>query len=99
MARKVVLTPKARMDLREGFQWYRQRNPEVADRFLEQVVKLLRETAKTPLQYPVRFGRFRRLVMQQFPYMIFYDYDEVAIYVYYIFHSSQSPARLKHRLR
>jgi plasmid stabilization system protein ParE len=98
MSREVVLTPEARTDLREAYLWYHEQDAAVAEQFLESVEGAMRAAANSPLHYPIRFDRFRRIVLRRFPYVIFYDHDDTALYVYYIFHGAQNPVRLRDRL-
>ncbi len=85
--------------MREAYDWYRNKDALAAEQFLEGAVRAMHMAAEAPLRHPLRFSRFRRIVMRRFPYAIFYDHDDSAIYVYYIFHGAQDPARLGDRLK
>lgn len=69
-----VLAPAAQAELDGAVDWYEERVEGLGLRFLLLVDQALQEIQASPATYPLweRDDRFRKCVMQRFPYIIFY---------------------------
>jgi toxin ParE1/3/4 len=97
--RQVILTPEAKSEAREAYDWYEEQDRGLGDEFLRCLELAFRQVAQNPQQYPVRFDSFRRILIRRFPYAIYFEDNETKIYVYSIFHCSQNPVKLTRKLR
>jgi plasmid stabilization system protein ParE len=99
VATQVVLVPEAESGVREAYEWYESQDRGLEEEFLHCLESGFSQIAQKPEIFPIRFGSFRRILLRRFPFAVYYDHDNHSIYVYYIFHCSQNPAKLAKRLR
>jgi len=85
--------------MRDAYAWYEEREKGLGDDFLGCLESALWQIARHPMRYPVRFDNFRRILIHRFPYAVYFDHDPDNVYIYYVFHCSQNPAKLTRRLR
>lgn len=69
---RVRLHPEARAELREARRWYYERSPLSATAFAHAVDNAVSRTLEAPTQYPFAEHGTRKLVLQRFPFNIFY---------------------------
>ncbi|MCE0497963.1 MAG: type II toxin-antitoxin system RelE/ParE family toxin [Methylacidiphilales bacterium] len=99
MPRRIILSPEAKADAQDAYNWYEEQDRGLGDEFLRCLESAFDKIAKNPQQYPVRFDDFRRILLRRFPYAVYFEYDDISVYIYYVFHCSQNPAKLSKRLR
>jgi plasmid stabilization system protein ParE len=97
--RQIILTPEAKTDARDAYGWYEEQDRGLGDEFLGCLESAFVHIAEHPTRYPIRFDSFRRILIRRFPYAVYFDYDDSAVYIYYVFHCSQNPVKLTKRLR
>jgi plasmid stabilization system protein ParE len=70
----VVLTPAAQAELEGATEWYEVRAGGIGMKFVLCVDEALQQIGQTPAVFPKweHDDRFRRVVLQRFPYIIFY---------------------------
>ena len=89
---KLEIRPAAKRDFDEAADWYRDRDRELRNRFTGAIRTALSAIRQRPLSYPVVFGNeVRRVVVDRFPYSIFYKMKGDTILVIAIFHQSRNP--------
>ena len=98
VSRSIILLPEAVQDTIEAYRWYESRAEGLGEEFLGSLDAACRKIADNPELYPVRFDSFRRILINRFPYAIYFEEDETKIVIYYIFHCSQNPNKLMRRL-
>ena len=76
-------------------RWYRDRDLQVAIKFVEVVERNLRTIQERPFQYQGIEGVFRRATLRQFPYLIVYQVTTTEIVINSFFHASRNPASLR----
>ncbi len=71
---RVVLAPPARAELEAAAQWYEERTPGFGQQFVLCVDDVVQSIGEAPASFPKWDGdqRFRRVVVQRFPYIVFY---------------------------
>jgi toxin ParE1/3/4 len=97
--RQIILVLEAQEDLNDAFRWYEERELGLGNAFVICLESAFRQIALNPRQYPIRFENFRRILTHGFPFAVYFDYDDKCVYIYYIFHCSRNPERLKKRLK
>jgi plasmid stabilization system protein ParE len=95
----VILLPEAVTDVANGYEWYETQNPGLGEEFLRRLDPAYQLIAANPLNYPVRFDSFRRILVGHFPYAVYFDHDENTVLVYYVFQCAQNPDKLLNRLK
>lgn len=98
MLRAIILVPEAVVDVADAYEWYEDRAIGLGDDFLNSLDVAYALIAEHPIHYPVRFDSFRRILLDRFPYAIYYEHDDQTVFVHYVFHCSQDPAKLNRRL-
>lgn len=90
--RRVVL-PEAEEELREALSWYETRRAGLGLEFLGVVEAATDRAASTPLRWPTweLDERYRRVVLQRFPYLLFYELRPDAIEFVAVAHARREP--------
>ena len=99
MPRQIILTPEAKADAHDAYGWYEEQDRGLGDDFLGCLESAFLQIAQHPTRYPIRFDNFRRILIRRFPFAVYFDHDANNVYIYYVFHCSQNPAKLAKRLR
>jgi len=90
----VVIQAAARQELRETTAWYRESNPSVADRFLNEVFKTLESIEKASAAgrwIPFVPGSARRMKVAAFPYYVIFEELADRIEILAIAHNRRRP--------
>ena len=100
MASTLTTRPEAEQDVDSAVAWYESRRAGLGDQFLRAVRACVANILGAPKAYPVLQGPYRHAPVPGFPYIIIYRYDEPSdvVIVYYVFHTSQDPSKLRQRL-
>lgn len=98
MVRKLLFTVESHADLDDAFQWYEQKQAGLGRRFLESVRARLDSVVQTPQMHQRIIRNYRRTLVRGFPYAIFYDFDDGAVTVYGIVHTSRADSAWRNRL-
>lgn len=91
MPRRVVFTAGANSDVDEAFAWYEAQDSELGAYFTRRLVELIDTISGMPLSYPPRAGAFRRGLMKNFPYAVYFQILEEKIVIAAIVHSARNP--------
>jgi plasmid stabilization system protein ParE len=88
---RVRLHPDARAELREARRWYYERSPLSATAFAHAVDNAVSRIVVAPAQYPSADHGTRKLVLQRFPFNIFYLLSESEIVIVAVAHQKRRP--------
>ena len=91
MSLPVVLRPEARAEFDDAFNWYEQRRPGLGVDFVAQIQEVFDRISTTPERYGQIFHDIRRVVVQRFPYAVFYQVEPQRVVVLAVFHSRRDP--------
>ena len=89
--RRVVVRRLAQSEIAEAFEWYRERSISAAGDFLAEVDRALAEIERDPERFPVVHGRLRRMLLQRFPYGVYFKVYEQTISVIGVIHGHRHP--------
>lgn len=98
MQRRVRFRREAEAELQEAFDWYVDRSPLVAARFLRKVRELLKRMATTPGQFPRLDPPDRTAIVERFPYYFVFDDDGDDIEVLAFCHDKREPGYWRDRV-
>ncbi|MGH7700129.1 MAG: type II toxin-antitoxin system RelE/ParE family toxin [Gemmatimonadales bacterium] len=70
--RRLRVRKTARAEIAAAFDWYLERSPAAAGRFLEAVDEALRLIEEGPERHSIIRGRLRRVLLRRFPYGVYY---------------------------
>jgi plasmid stabilization system protein ParE len=88
---EVSFHPEADAEYREAANWYRERSPPAADRFEQEVERVLEFIALNPEMYPPYDALHRFAVLRRFPYVLVFQASKEAAYIVAVAHAAQMP--------
>jgi plasmid stabilization system protein ParE len=101
----VRLHRRAAEEIKEAAEWYQARGAGLRRRFLADAWSALERIEADPTQFPSletlpESPRYRRILLDDFPYLIVYEQFESEVFVYAVAHASRRPnycRRRKHK--
>ncbi len=94
----LILRPAAAADVEEACSWYEQQRSGPGEEFLAVLDAGLREIVAHPLRQAIVFRDARRLLLERFPYAIFYRVYPNAVVVVACMHGRRDPLRWRGRV-
>ena len=78
-----------------AFDWYREQEPKLGDKFQKAVSNKLNLICTNPYHYKASYKNFREALIHKFPFLIIYAIDEdiKSITVIAIFHTRRNPKK------
>jgi len=95
---RIRVHPEARAELREARSWYYERSPLSATAFAHAIDKAVARIVGASTQYPLADHGTRQLVLQRFPFSIFYLHGESEIVIVAVAHQKRRPGYWSGRL-
>lgn len=89
---RVSFHPEAFQEVEEAQAWYEERSMLAASAFLHEVPLALRRLKESPQTYPVGPAGTRRILLDRFPFAIYFRVRENAITVVAVAHQKRSLA-------
>jgi len=97
MIRRVIIRAEAKRDLREARNWYQNISPDLKRDFVRRVGEAIALAQERPLAFQLVHRTFRRILLHQFPYALFYHAGEDRITVVAVLHQARDPELLEDR--
>jgi toxin ParE1/3/4 len=94
MIERVVVRRRAKQDIREARLWYRKISPDLGEALLKSVDDAIALAQRYPLAFHVVHRTFRRVLLQRFPYALFYQFGDDRIIVVAVLHQARDPQAL-----
>lgn len=98
MSRKLIVKPDAENDILDAFLWYEERQQGLGVRFFEELDSVLNRIVINPRSCQEVEPDIRWSLTRTFPYLVFYNFDDDAIYVLAVIHAAQDPRYIAARL-
>ncbi len=98
MAAELIIAPEAEQDIAEAYGWYETRRIGLGEEFLSRIDACIQKLLRNPEMYSLVHEGYRRGLVRQFPYAIFYEYVGGVVTVYCISHTSRDPEKWRQRL-
>jgi plasmid stabilization system protein ParE len=98
VAREIIFTPEAMLDVSNAFWWYEEQRIGLGDELLDCLDDAYVRITQNPEHHPIRFDSFRRILIHKFPHAVYFEHDENRVLVYCVFHCSLNPDKLTRRL-
>lgn len=70
--RRLRVRKTAKAEILAAFEWYLERSPPAAQRFLDAIDAAMRVIEEAPERQPIIRGRLRRVLLRGFPYGVYY---------------------------
>ena len=95
----VVLTPAAQAELEGATEWYEARAGGIGLKFVLCVDEALQQIGESPAGFPIweHDRRFRKFVLQRFPYIVFYRETVDRVEVIAVAHGARAPGYWRKR--
>jgi len=91
MKRTLVVTPEAEAEIAQATDWYLRQSWRAANGFRENVDAALHTIERNPEQYQVVYRQTRRVLLETYPYALFYVVTSAEVTVISCFHTSRDP--------
>ncbi len=92
MSLPVTFHRAASAEFIEASAWYETRRVGLALEFMAEIDRCVSLAAKHPLQFAVVRENIRRIVVNRFPYSVYFRAEKHRIVVLAVFHSNRNPA-------
>ncbi len=92
MNRALVVTAEAEDEIDQAKEWYLSQSGRAAARFREAVDLALETIAFNPEQYQIVYRETRRVLVDEYPYALFYVVTETQVTVVSCFHTARDPS-------
>ena len=87
----VRLRKKALADVSRIRTWYRKINPTLEDRFVRSLNEGLDRIEAHPFGYQVVYRNTRRVLLDKFPYSVYYLIQDASVIVLAVIHHKRNP--------
>ena len=99
MTFQVEITPVAESEIEQAYSWYRERNPEFADRWFRELMNAIATLQEKPqrcalaVEHQIFSEEVRQLLYgkSRNTYRVLFTIRDTMVYVLYVRHSSQAP--------
>ena len=94
----IKLIPEAEIDLKNSLKYYKNISKGISDKFLKDLDITFEKIKNNPELYPFETKYSQKVLMGDFPYIIFFTIYKTSIIILAIFHTSRNPNILEERL-
>ena len=98
MVFKIIIKPLAVSDIDKAIGWYEKRSIGLGKRFYLSVEESIYKIAASPSAYFSITKEVRRILLQNFPYKLFYTFSADTIYIIGVLHVKRSKAFVRRRI-
>ncbi|MCB9727861.1 MAG: type II toxin-antitoxin system RelE/ParE family toxin [Deltaproteobacteria bacterium] len=91
--------PEARSDAQSAYDWYEDKESGLGDRLVDAIDALMDRVDANPRLFPKAHQEFRRAVLSQFLYCVYFVVEPACVLVVGVLHGRQDLRRLLERLR
>ena len=89
----------AAADVAEARDWYEAKRPGLGSEFIDVVDSAVASALAYPEAHPVVYRGARRLLLERFPYCLYYRVDDAGVIVVACLHAVMDPRHHRRRLR
>lgn len=95
---RILIRPEAEVDINQAYRWYEKQSQGLGEDFLQCLEEVFDKIKHHPRAYPTVYKEIKRLLMQRYPYGVFYLLNEQTIIVIALFHVRRNPKQWEIRL-
>ena len=101
MAYPFILHERAHEEYIAAYEWYELQQKDLGKRFMSSIEKRLQQISEHPEYYGKRKGNYRSAKVENFPYMIVYEFfgRKQLIHVVAIYHGKRNPGNKYRRIK
>ncbi len=82
---------EAEEDVLEAYDWYEQQRPGLGARFRDSLDVAMGRVTENPRACPVTYRDLRRILVERFPYAVYYRLYHSEVSVVAVFHGRRNP--------
>ena len=97
MSYDVRVRLRARNDIEDAARWYESQHSNLGGEYLDEVASAFKKLTENAQGYPEIHRKTRRILLQRFPFGVFYRISGNVVTVLAVMHSSRDPNRWKSR--
>lgn len=90
--------PAASADVQAAYEWYEAQHPGLGNEFIAAVDTAVASILAFPEAYPVVHRGARRVLLERFPYGLYYRIESTRVVVVACMHAARDPRRWRSRL-
>jgi len=94
---QIGFCPAAAADIKAAYEWYEEQRSGLGDEFLTAVERAAASVIEQPEAYPVVHRDTRRILLERFPYGLYYRIRRKRVIVVACMHAARHPIRWKSR--
>jgi plasmid stabilization system protein ParE len=98
MRGEVRFHPDTGAEYEAAFEWYFLRSEYVASKFAEEMNRAIAMISETPKRWPAANHGMRKILLQRFPYAIFYRETHSGVQAVAVAHGHRKPGYWNKRL-
>ena len=91
MSFRVTIRSRARDDIRDGRDWYREKSAHLAVRFGQEINEVILSMRDQPLIHAKIYRNIRRAMTRRFPYAIYFIVEGDRVSVLRVLHQARDP--------
>jgi toxin ParE1/3/4 len=95
MSKSLLVRPEAEEDLNQAYRWYESQRKGLGGDFLLCVEGGLARITRNPERYRKIHENIRRILIDRFPFGIFFIEDEHQLFVLVVLHARRNPSAWK----
>ena len=97
MAYKLIILPKAKLDIKEASVWYAERQFELDKCFIASVKETTGIIKSNPFLFEIRYDNIRTALLDTFPYLIHFTIYTDVVVIKAVYHTSRNSEIWKNR--
>jgi toxin ParE1/3/4 len=100
MIQKVIFRQPAVEDVVEAAAWYEAHGPGLGEKLIDEILKATQRAQDAPELFRIvhRDGEVRRVLINRFPYRVFFSVVGETLYVHAVLHGARHDRRWTERL-
>lgn len=95
--KRVVFLAEARAEALETFRWYEEQQRGLGLVFRDRLDQAVRRIRETPMAFPTQYRDLRRVLVDMFPYALFYRVLPDTVVIVGVIHGRRHPREWKRR--
>lgn len=90
-----IISSRAQKEITQAWQQYEERQQQLGDRFLNEVIHQIQLIEQSPARYPTRYKSYNEALVTVFPFLIIYRLNskKKSIRIVSVFHTSRNPKK------
>jgi plasmid stabilization system protein ParE len=96
---RLIYDPLAKLEIKEASAFYENCREGLGRAFLVEIEKAIQRLSENPMQNRRIGGRFRRRLVNRFPYGIIYSMEADHLFIVAVMHLKREPDYWKQRLQ